>query len=196
MPGLITDLLEELVREDQHQALFDRLVGLARAFLDANRDRIHTAVRERSVWWLSPAVDQKIAETIVGAVQEFLDNLASLHHPVRVHFDQKVRTTLADLRTSPSYRDKINRVVGCLLEDETVRLYMVDLWAEIWHGVTADVTAEDSRLEAVVAQGIGNLALALGENAVMRAHLNRQIETVVFAIPWQAGVGQFVAEVV
>src|SRR5439155_1302432 len=67
-----------------------------------SRDVIRRQVRAESPWWVPGAVDDKIYEKIVGAIELLLRRIATdPGHPLRVAFDAALRDFIDRLQHSP-----------------------------------------------------------------------------------------------
>src|SRR5256885_3373724 len=114
---------------DAHQDLLSEAVRLAAQAMHDNRDVIRRQVRAESPWWVPGAVDDKIYEKIVGAIELLLRRIATdPGHPLRVAFDAALRDFIDRLQHSP---DAIARTEA-LKEDWLAEPGAAELSARLW----------------------------------------------------------------
>ncbi|MGE4219319.1 MAG: DUF445 domain-containing protein [Alphaproteobacteria bacterium] len=196
--GLIGRAIALLTDRGQHHALVDQGVSLLRERLIAGQDHIVELVERRSRWWTPRRVDRQIAETIILALADLLDELAQRDHPVRRRFEQALLTFADDLAHDPVRRDQIARLQADLLRDPAVQDYLSGLWDRLRAGILQQAEHPSSAFRRGLSGALQGLGKALAEDAGMQQRLNGRIADFVQAtiVPWRREIGRFIAEVV
>ncbi|HVE77383.1 MAG TPA: DUF445 domain-containing protein, partial [Gemmatimonadaceae bacterium] len=119
---LLGRILALVTEGDRHQELLNAAIRLlARAVTD-NRDFIRHRIEEESPWWVPGAVDDRIHEKVVGAMErtiaEVRDDPA---HPLRLRFDAALHDFIDKLQTSPDVQARAEALKLEVLDAEAVR---------------------------------------------------------------------------
>jgi uncharacterized membrane-anchored protein YjiN (DUF445 family) len=190
-------LLSLLTRSGQYDALFDRALDAAHDALAANADRLYAMVAERSQWWIPRAVDRRIAERIIAAIEDILAELRQPDSEARGRFRESVETMAAELVVSPQWRKRVADMKDRLLEQAEVQDWLAAVWDELRRIVLDDLAAPASRTRAAMTQGLASLGRTLAGDAEMQARLHAGIEHVALAVvPWRGQIAALIAEVV
>lgn len=190
-------LLSLLTRSGQYDALFDRALDAAHDALAAHADRLYAMVAERSQWWIPRAVDRRIAERIIAAIEDILAELRQADSDARLRFRAAVETMATDLVASPQWRRRVAEVKDRLLEQAEMQDWLAAVWDELRRIVLDDLAAPASRTRAAMTQGLASLGRTLSGDAEMQARLHAGIEHVALAVvPWRGQIASLIAEVV
>src|SRR3989442_3644394 len=130
---------------DAHQELLSEAVRLTAQAVHDNRDVIRRQVRAESPWWVPGAVDDKIYEKIVGAIELLLRRIATdPGHPLRVAFDAALRDFIDRLQHSP---DAIARTEA-LKEDWLAEPGAAELSTRLWEATRRAVVTYATQASA------------------------------------------------
>ncbi|HXQ52298.1 MAG TPA: DUF445 domain-containing protein [Stellaceae bacterium] len=186
-----------LTRSGQYDALFDRALDAAHDALARNADRLYAMVAERSRWWVPRAIDRRIAETIIGGIEDILAELRKPDSEARAQFRAGVETMAAQLVASPSWRQRVAEIKDRLLEQNEVQAWLGGVWDELRGIVLEDLEAPSSRTREALAQGLLSLGRTLAADAEMQRRLHGGLEHLVLAVvPWRGQIAALIAEVV
>jgi uncharacterized membrane-anchored protein YjiN (DUF445 family) len=196
-PALAT-LLAILRRNGMHGQLFDQVLVAVRDYIAQNQDRILEVVASRSRWWVPRQVDRKVAQEITAGLIAYLEDLHARDHEARGAFDAAVDRLIADLRHSPRHRAKVNAMRDRLLAAPEVGAYMDSLWQALRARLDQELAEPNSRLRQTLAGVLRSLGAAIAEDPEVQARMDRRFEEVVMTliVPWRAGIGRFVSDVV
>ena len=124
--------LELLTTDDRHQQLLDRVVhGLARVVAD-NEEVIRERIREESPWWIPNAVDNRIHDKVVAAIERTLAEVGmDPDHRLRRQFDGLLIDWIVRLQEEPSVRARAEEIKYQVLDDPTSRALTASLWTEV-----------------------------------------------------------------
>jgi uncharacterized membrane-anchored protein YjiN (DUF445 family) len=145
-------------RGGRHQELLDAALRLAARAVADHEMFIRERIAAEAPWWVPGAVEDKIHEKVVGAVEQTLaDVSADPAHPLRARFDHAVQEFAERLRTSPETIARAEGIKEELLAHPAVREYAGSVWTDV---------------KAALARHAGRAlppAGATGEHAVIRA---------------------------
>ncbi len=135
---MLGQVLETAVRDESHQALTDiALLGTHR-WLISSRDEIVTEVRsvaEQSGFLVWLFTTQGRVERIVGEVTAYIGQAATYRsHPLRRLIDRFLMTMSQELQNDVELADQVNAEALRVLNDPTLRVWLIDL---VGGGVTS-----------------------------------------------------------
>ena len=184
---------------DAHQDLLSEAVRLAAQAVHDNRDVIRRQVRAESPWWVPGAVDDKIYEKIVGAIELLLRRIATdPGHPLRVAFDAALRDFIDRLQHSP---DAIARTEA-LKEDWLAEPGAAELSARLWETTRRAVVTYATQAGAHAARpldrGISTFAAALAANDALLEEIDSLVIDLTVSVveQYRQEIGDFIAQTV
>jgi uncharacterized membrane-anchored protein YjiN (DUF445 family) len=181
----------------QFDALFGRALDGVQAALAANAERIYAAVEERSSWWIPKAVDRRLAQALIGGIEEVVAELRLPESDGRERFRRAIEDIAASLVASPERRQRFNEGKNRFLEHPEVQAWLAGIWDELRRIFLDDLAAPTSRTREAVRTGVASLAQALAHDTTMQARLDQTIEHAALAVaPWRGQIGALITEVV
>src|SRR2546426_2455300 len=184
---------------DAHQDLLSEAVRLAAQAVHDNRDVIRRQVRAESPWWVPGAVDDKIYEKIVGALELLLRRIATdPGHPLRVAFDAALRDFIDRLQHSP---DAIARTEA-LKEDWLAEPGAAELSARLWEAtrraVVTYATQASAHAPRPLDHGISTFAAALAANDALLEEIDSLVIDLTVSVveQYRQEIGDFIAQTV
>lgn len=172
---LLAEVTSLLVAGGHHQALFTHLVNVMAGIVEGNGSYIRWKIDENSPRWLPKAVDDKIYERLMEALESTLAEMRDEDSEWRYRFHVAVVEFIEKLRTSPEYEAKVEAMVITTLEHPMFREYVTQLWHDIRARVVADAVSEDSRIAAKLEQALRAFSEALLHETEVRNKLNQWI---------------------
>src|SRR2546425_2364814 len=184
---------------DAHQDLLSEAVRLAAQAVHDNQDVIRRQVRAESPWWVPGAVDDKIYEKIVGAIELLLRRIATdPGHPLRVAFDAALRDFIDRLQHSP---DAIARTEA-LKEDWLAEPGPAELSARLWEAtrraVVTYATQASAHAPRPLDHGISTFAAALAANDALLEEIDSLVIDLTVSVveQYRQEIGDFIAQTV
>lgn len=190
----LAEVLEVLVAGGHHQSLFDYLVELAAGALENNKPYLRWKVHESSPRWLPKAIDQKLYERILDALESTLDEMRDEDTEWRMRFQNMIGDFIEQLRVSPEYEAKLDALLSDILGHPSVRNYAIEVWHQIREKLVADATAPDSKMAARLAQGFSSFSDDLLRDEKVQRKLNQWIR--IFATETIVGRREAIADLV
>ena len=194
---IVGRFLEILTQSGEADLLFKRAVDAALQWLNDNRAEIDKLVAQRSRWWMPPAVDRRIARTIVEGITDVLNGLSRPDSDTRKKFHEALAAFIGDLMRSPERREEWNETRNRLLRHPEVQAWLNMVWSELAQALRADVAKPASGARAVLEKAVLSIGQSLAADHVMQGKINRNIELLIMrVIPFRGEIGRFMAEVI
>jgi len=180
------------------EILLDRLLDFSGQFLEEREEQLYAAAgAQRRRWWIPKTVNRQIAKAITAGVKELLSKLREPGAPARRNLLEKLERLAAELTTSPVYRTRVEQAKLRLLEDEVIKAWLGSIWSDAKQVLLTDLASPQSRAHQALAAAILSLGRHLLADGAMRKRVDRTIEAMALeAVPWRAGLAQFITEVV
>ena len=181
-----------------HEILLDRLLDFSGQFLEEREEQLYAAAgAQRRRWWIPKTVNRQIAKAITAGVKELLSKLREPGALARRNLLEKLERLAAELTTSPVYRTRVEQAKLRLLEDEVIKAWLGSIWSDAKQVLLTDLASPQSRAHQALAAAILSLGRHLLADGAMRKRVDRTIEAMALeAVPWRAGLAQFITEVV
>jgi uncharacterized membrane-anchored protein YjiN (DUF445 family) len=176
---MLAELLSMLVAGGHHQSLFNHLINIMARIVEENGSYIRWKIDENSPRWLPKAVDDKIYERLVEALESTLAEMREEDSEWRYRFHVAVVEFIEKLRTSPEYEAKIEAVLTTTLEHPMFRDYVTELWHDIKARMLKDAVSDDSQIAAKLEQALRAVSEALLQETTVRNKLNLATDAIV-----------------
>jgi uncharacterized membrane-anchored protein YjiN (DUF445 family) len=174
-----------LTADRRHQELLDAALRLVARLVAENEESIRGKIGAESPWWVPGAVDDKIHEKLVTAVERTLAEVsADPEHPLRARFDEVLADFVERLRSSPNTITRAEELKEELLEHPAVRGFSASLWADVKRKLLASAEhPETGALPGAVERGLVSLGHAISADPVLIAKVDGWItDAVLFAV--------------
>jgi uncharacterized membrane-anchored protein YjiN (DUF445 family) len=192
---LAAQLVRALTAAGYHEAVLDRLLDYARAFLARNEDRLLETVAERKRSWIPRAINREIARAMLRGAAELIDDLRQPDGAARRSLLAAIDEMTAELANASEQSNASSRAT--VLKQPELQAWIAASWDKVRDLALADLTAPSSRLRRALALAIASIGETLSTDAAMRARLDAMFEAVLAeALPWRGELIRFVAEVV
>jgi uncharacterized membrane-anchored protein YjiN (DUF445 family) len=178
-----------------HEAVLDRLLDYARAFLARNEDRLLETVAERKRSWVPRAINREIARAMLRGAAELIDDLRQPDGAARQSLLAAIDDMTAELATGAELSPESARAKA--LKQPELQAWIAASWDKARDLALADLAAPSSRLRRTLVLAMASIGETLGADAAMRERLDATFEAVLAeALPWRGELIRFVAEVV
>lgn len=174
----LAEIVSLLVASKHHETLFDHLIRMAADALEKNKSYIRWRIHESSPRWLPKAVDEKLYERLLDALQDTLDEMREEDSEWRVRFQHSVESLIERLRTSPEYEEKLDSILREIVGHPLFRTYLVELWHSIRSRLAADVASESSQMVAKLDEAFRAFSRELLQDERVQVKLNQWIRIV------------------
>lgn len=128
---LLGRLLALVTTDDRHQEILNEAVRLIARGVAEHRWLIREKIAAESPWWIPEAVDDRIHEKVVGAIQRTLDEVRDdPEHPLRARFDEALRDFIVRLDEDPRVIERAERIKEDLIASDAMRRFSASLWTD------------------------------------------------------------------
>jgi uncharacterized membrane-anchored protein YjiN (DUF445 family) len=192
---LAAQMVRMLTAAGYHEAVLDRLLDYARAFLARNEDRLLETVAERKRSWIPRAINREIARAMLRGAAELIDDLHQPDGAARQSLLAAIDEMTSELASGAELSPESAR--ARLLKQPELQAWIAASWDKARDLALADLAAPSSRLRRTLALAIASIGETLSADAAMRERLDVAFEAVLAeALPWRGELIRFVAEVV
>lgn len=194
------ELLGSLTADRRHQKLLDQMLRAFGGFLqdeqalDALRDKIRDELPSLArVFRADAYLLKKIVASAATLMEEVRDDA---DHPLRSEFNRFVEGFLEELRTSPVYAERVEKLKRDLLARPELKSLAGEFWKSLRTFIEHDLAGEDS----VVSKQLANMFVEVGRQLAteprIRADMNEGFVVALasFVDRQKSGVSVFIAE--
>jgi uncharacterized membrane-anchored protein YjiN (DUF445 family) len=177
-------VLSVLTADNRHQELLDEALHLISEGVSRNEELIRQRIREESPWWVPEAVDDKIHDKVVLAIENTLRQVASdPEHPLRDRFDTALATFIERLKTSPELSKRAEEIKEEFLENPAVRQFSATIWGDAKQALARYAERKESDPPGAVEQGLMRLGTAVLADGELMAKVDSWIlDAVLYAV--------------
>src|SRR5688572_17062716 len=181
---LLGNALSLLTADNRHQELLDEALRLITEGVSRNEELIRQRIREESPWWLPEAVDDKIHDKVVVAIENTLRQVAAdPAHPLRGRFDNALATFIEKLKTSPELNARAEEIKEDILANPAVRQFSATIWGDTKAALARYAARKETDPPGAVEQGVMKLGNAVLGDAELMAKVDLWIlDAVLYAV--------------
>lgn len=197
---LAADLLSTVTADRRHQRLFDEILkifgGMLRdeVTLAAIRDRIRQELPSLARMFQA---DAYLLKRLVAAAGTLLAEAeADPDHALRREFDRFVEGFIRDLRDSPAYAARAEKLKRDLLARPELRGLAENFWTGLRAFADQDVASGDSLIRRHLADMLAEVGRQLRDEPAIRADMNHGfvVALAAFVENQKSGVSAFIAD--
>jgi uncharacterized membrane-anchored protein YjiN (DUF445 family) len=160
----------------RQQELFDGFVYFGASLLDENKAAIRDRISEETPWWLPDAIDDQIYVRVVTALDETLQEMKNNpEHPLQQQFSARIAQFVEDLKTSPDFIERGERLKEEFLEDPGIRDFSSSLWQDVKTALVEYGNDPNSNMREPMQQAIMELGQMLQEDKAMSAKIDQWV---------------------
>ncbi|HEU4700711.1 MAG TPA: DUF445 family protein [Gemmatimonadales bacterium] len=188
-----------LTTDDRHQQLLDRVLqGLARLVAE-NDELIRERIREETPWWIPNAVDDRIHDKVVNAIENTLaDVRANPDHPLRHQFDELLDDFIVKLQEDPRVIARAEELKGQFLDGTVGRGISPSLWIEVKKALAKKAETPADGAPSGLERGLTALGEALLRDEALQEKVDGWVVEAVLAVveQYRHEVGELIAHTV
>jgi uncharacterized membrane-anchored protein YjiN (DUF445 family) len=181
---VLGNVLSLLTADNRHQELLDEALHLVSEGVSRNEELIRQRIREESPWWLPEAVDDRIHDKVVTAIENTLRQVAAdPEHPLRERFDRALSGFIEKLRTSPEVIARAEAIKEDMLENPAVRQFSAAIWNDAKESLARYAERKETDPPGAVEQGLMKLGNAVLSDPELMAKVDQWIlDAVLYAV--------------
>jgi uncharacterized membrane-anchored protein YjiN (DUF445 family) len=196
---VLGNVLSLFTTSNRHQALFDRFIHLIARLVDENEEVIRAKIRDESPWWVPDAVDARIHNKVVTAIESTLHAMADdPAHPLRHRYDEMLKEFIEKLKTSPETIARAEEIKEELLAHPSVRQFSGAIWQDMKGAVERYSNREDDRVPGAIERALSRVGTTALADPELLAKIDEWvIEGVLYVVEqYRDEVGQLIAQTV
>ncbi len=180
---LIGNLLAALTADNRLQDHFDSALNIVSALFQKTKPYIRQKISERSPWYMKAfGVDYTIYDKIISSIEEELESLKDPRHALRAELKGKIAELIAQLKSSPEYKRKVEELRDAILNNQDFLAYLDNAWNEIKPVINRDVMSEHSKFKSGLVEAMQVLCRGLLQEASVRDKMNTLMRDVLTGI--------------
>jgi uncharacterized membrane-anchored protein YjiN (DUF445 family) len=180
---VVARVLALVTQDNRHQELLDAALRLLGRLVDDNRTTIRDKIGRETPWWVPTQVDDKIAEKLMGSVENTLHEVATdPQHPLRARFNEAVAEFIVRLQESPETIARGEAFKEEILEHPAVRGYSASLWGDLKASVVRNAGDPDSEFRRRIGHAVTRVGVSLTEDEELLDKVETWIENAVIYV--------------
>ncbi len=197
---LAADMLGAFMADRRHQRLLDQILVMLGGFLrdeaalDALRDKIRDELPTLARFFRA---DAYLLKKIVGSATTLITEVeADGDHPLRHEFDRFVENFIEDLRTSPDYAERAEKMKRDLLARPELKGLAANFWESLRAFVEQDIATDDSLVRHRLSEMFVEIGRQLAAEPQLRADMNEGfvVALAAFVEAQKSSVSAFIAD--
>ncbi|GAB4458136.1 MAG: DUF445 domain-containing protein [Anaerolineae bacterium] len=174
---LLGSILSMVTSGERKDELLNGALKLATNLMEENREDILARISQETPWWLPEAVDHRIYEKMVLALDNTLHEVNDdPNHPLHAKFGGLIDRLVADLQESPEMIDRGEALKEEFLQDPGVRDFASSLWLDVKTALLAHSGGPDSNLHRPIQDWVEKLGYTLSNDIAMQEKINQWTE--------------------
>ncbi|WP_353230248.1 DUF445 domain-containing protein [Novosphingobium sp.] len=172
---LLGQVLAGMIADGRHLPVIDSLLRRAGALLEANEDMLRAMIRDRTSTLMRwTRLDDRLASALLDALYALLaEMLVDQGHPLRRKIDETLERLAHDLVDDPALGARVAMMKADALRNPAFAAWLDALWERSRLGLIALLRAPAVGGMGELGTGLAGFGRALGEDAALRAMVNR-----------------------
>lgn len=180
---LLGNLLAAITADNKLQEHFDSALKIVEKLFQKAKPYIREKISGRSPWYMKIfGVDYTIYDKIITSVDEELESLKDPRHTLRAELKVKNAELIAQLKSSPAYRRKVEELRDAILNNGDFLAYLDNAWNEIKPAINRDAICENSKLKSGLIEAMQVLSRGLLQDTSVRDKMNALMRDVLTGI--------------
>jgi uncharacterized membrane-anchored protein YjiN (DUF445 family) len=170
--------LSALMDAGYHQEAFNAVLRGTARFLDEHRWDLQARFLAESPWWRPEAIDRRIFTSLLDGALHLLEEIAAdPAHALRAEVNERLRTLVVKLETSPTLRARITRAKDELLGQGHLPQLAASLWRDARRTLAVQAADPDSELRTRLSAALAGGGRRLRDDPVLMARAEQLVET-------------------
>lgn len=161
---LISNALEYLLKEKEHQKILDFIFLKIQFYILENKDLIHKKISQESAFFIPDFIDKILADKITAGLANYMGEAAeNEEHSIRKEIENQLLLLKEDLKNEPHWKQKLEKLKDNLLQSENIEKYAESIWVYIKNFLKEDLSKplNDSILKSYLKKSILNFTSQL-----------------------------------
>ncbi|CEN39390.1 DUF445 domain-containing protein [Capnocytophaga cynodegmi] len=156
---LISNALEYLLKEKEHQKILDFIFLKIQFYILENKDLIHKKISQESAFFIPDFIDKILADKITAGLANYMGEVAeNEEHSIRKEIENQLLLLKEDLKNEPHWKQKLEKLKDNLLQSENIEKYAESIWVYIKNFLKEDLSKplNDSVLKSYLKKSVLN----------------------------------------
>ncbi|GJQ06358.1 membrane protein [Capnocytophaga cynodegmi] len=161
---LISNALEYLLKEKEHQKILDFIFLKIQSYILENKNLIHKKISQESAFFIPDFIDKILADKITAGLANYMAEAAeNKEHSIRKEIENQLLLLKEDLKNEPHWKQKLEKLKDNLLQSENIEKYAESIWVYIKNFLKEDLSKllNDSILKSYLKKSILNFTSQL-----------------------------------
>ncbi|MFJ1474342.1 DUF445 domain-containing protein [Capnocytophaga cynodegmi] len=138
---LISNVLEYLLKEKEHQKILDFIFLKIQSYILENKDLIHKKISQESAFFIPNFIDKILADKITAGLANYMAEAAeNEEHSIRKEIENQLLLLKEDLKNEPHWKQKLEKLKENLLQSENIEKYAESIWIYIKNFLKEDLS--------------------------------------------------------
>ncbi|MFK8265843.1 DUF445 domain-containing protein [Capnocytophaga cynodegmi] len=180
---LISNALEYLLKEKEHQKILDFIFLKIQSYILENKDLIHKKISQESAFFIPNFIDKILANKITAGLANYMEEAAeNEEHSIRKEIENQLLLLKENLKNEPHWKQKLEKLKDNLLQSENIEKYAESIWVYIKNFLKEDLSKplNDSILKNYLKKSILNFTNQLQTNKQLQNRLDRWSQKTIY----------------
>ncbi|CEN39815.1 DUF445 domain-containing protein [Capnocytophaga cynodegmi] len=138
---LISNALEYLLKEKEHQKILDFIFLKIQSYILENKDLIHKKISQESAFFIPNFIDKILANKITAGLANYMEEAAeNEEHSIRKEIENQLLLLKENLKNEPHWKQKLEKLKDNLLQSENIEKYAESIWIYIKNFLKEDLS--------------------------------------------------------
>ncbi|ATA69171.1 DUF445 domain-containing protein [Capnocytophaga cynodegmi] len=172
---LISNALEYLLKEKEHQKILDFIFLKIQSYILENKNLIHKKISQESAFFIPDFIDKILADKITAGLANYMGEAAeNEEHSIRKEIENQLLLLKEDLKNEPHWKQKLEKLKDNLLQSENIEKYAESIWVYIKNFLKEDLSKplNDSILKSYLKKSILNFTSQLQTDKQLQNRLD------------------------
>jgi len=177
------NVLAILTADGKLQDLFDQALKIIKKLFEKGKPLIREKISERSPWYIKIfGMDYTIYDNVISSIEDEIASLNNPHHKLRMLLNEKNKELIANLKTSPEYREKVEDIRDHILNNQDFIDYLDNAWNGIEPMLHHDIMSENSNIKKRLREAMQFLCRGLLQEESVRDRINTLMHDVLLGV--------------
>lgn len=180
---LISNVLEYLLKEKEHQKILDFIFLKIQYYILENKDLIHKKISQESAFFIPDFIDKILADKITAGLANYMAEAAeNKEHSIRKEIENQLLLLKEDLKNEPHWKQKLEKLKDNLLQSENIEKYAESIWVYIKNFLKEDLSKplNDSILKSYLKKSILNFTNQLQTDQQLQNRLDGWSQKIIY----------------
>lgn len=173
---LISNGLDYIIDQNEHQKLITHLSNQIKDYIINNQELVRNRVKKESFSLIPKFVDDAIADKITAGLVKYFEEIEQdTQHSIRIELTQKIHQFSHDLKDTPQWEEKFEKLKQEWLTDDKLSKYTSDIWISIKKSIISELEHPLSALKGYLYKNLAQLSHNLKTDLEIQSKIDRWV---------------------